>query len=67
MNNEYNRSNESFNAHKAAIEHEIEATELDELETRYALWIGKSIKWRKSQDQNPTFRASNEPLKEIVK
>lgn len=41
----------------ARREAEIEATELDEEETRYALWIGKSIKWRKSQNETTDFKA----------
>lgn len=35
---------------------EIEATELDEQETRYALWVGKQIKWRKNQHPNSDFK-----------
>jgi len=46
---------------------EIESTELDEEETRYALWVGKSIKWRKSQDANPSFKAGNDSLNVIEK
>ena len=67
MNEDYKRSNETFNAHKAIIEDEIEATELDEQEIKYCLWIGKSIKWRKSQNDNPSFRAKKDTLSEVGK
>lgn len=38
---------------------EIEATELDEHETRYALWVGKSIKWKKNQHPDSDFSAKS--------
>ncbi len=56
-NSDYKVSTQSDEVKRRA--QEIEETILDDEEIKYALWIGKSIKWRKSQNPESDYKAKD--------
>ena len=67
MNEDYKRSNETFNARKAIIDAEIAAIELTPQELAKAIWEAQIIKWHRINTVNASFKAGNEKINVIEK